>query len=335
MVWATDLRTGAPVADAGVSIVGGDSGVTDVEGLASLDLPPSTSTEPVLVATNGDDSAILPLQAYRQDLRDESRWYVFDDRQVYRPGETMRVKGWVRRLTLSGDAQLKAIDPDATVGYVVNDSYGNELLQGTANLGALGGFDLELQLPDTANLGAASLMLTLNGESGLEGTSTWHQFQIEEYRRPEFEVTTRPESDEPFLSTQPATIAATGEYYAGGPLANAPANWSVSTTPTTYAPPADRPRRTRTRGTPGSRRGAGGQSSRSASGSRGGSASSAATTTATTAKAGTTAMSRRAAGPSTTRRSSSTRASPMAPAPTTCSWASRPPTARCPTCRWQ
>ena len=237
VVWATDLRTGAPVADAGVSIVGGDSGVTDVEGLASLDLPPSTSTEPVLVATNGDDSAILPLQAYRQDLRDESRWYVFDDRQVYRPGETMRVKGWVRRLTLSGDAQLKAIDPDATVGYVVNDSYGNELLQGTANLGALGGFDLELQLPDTANLGAASLMLTLNGESGLEGTSTWHQFQIEEYRRPEFEVTTRPESDEPFLSTQPATIAATGEYYAGGPLANAPANWSVSTTPTTYAPP--------------------------------------------------------------------------------------------------
>jgi hypothetical protein len=92
-------------------------------------------------------------------------------------------------------------------------------------------------LPDTANLGAASLMLTLNGESGLEGTSTWHQFQIEEYRRPEFEVTTRPESDEPFVSTQPATIAATGEYYAGGPLANAPANWSVSTTPTTYAPP--------------------------------------------------------------------------------------------------
>ena len=83
----------------------------------------------------------------------------------------------------------------------------------------------------------ASLNLTLAGDSALPYAGTWHQFQIQEYRRPEFEVTTRPESDEPFLSTQPATIAASGNYYAGGPLANAPVDWSVSTTPTTYAPP--------------------------------------------------------------------------------------------------
>jgi len=74
-------------------------------------------------------------------------------------------------------------------------------------------------------------------EPGLLGASNWHQFQIQEYRRPEFEVITRPESTQPFLSTRPATLAATGEYYAGGPLANAPVDWSVSTTPTTYSPP--------------------------------------------------------------------------------------------------
>lgn len=237
VVWATDLRTGAPVPDVAVTVTGGGSGSTDADGLARVGLPPPSGNESVLVATHGDDTAILQLQSYRQDVRDESRWYVFDDRQVYRPGETMRVKGWVRRLTLSGDAELTAVSPDATVHYVVNDSYGNELLQGDATLGALGGFDLDLQLPATANVGPASLSLTLLGEQGLENANYWHQFQIQEYRRPEFEVTTRPESQEPFVSTRPATIAANGAYYAGGPLANAPVDWSVSTTPTTYAPP--------------------------------------------------------------------------------------------------
>jgi len=239
IAWATDLRSGQPLADVALAMDGSAVGDTDLEGLATFDLPLPSSTPfgPVLVATRGDDSAIVGLQATRQEVRDESRWYVFDDRQVYRPGETMRVKGWVRRLTLSSDAQLKALGAGATVQYVVSDSYGVELLSGEAPLGALGGFDLELELPTTANVGPASLLLTLKDEPGLTDAGNWHQFQIQEYRRPEFEVTTRPESTQPFLSTRPATLAATGAYYAGGPLANAPTDWSVSTTPTTYAPP--------------------------------------------------------------------------------------------------
>ena len=239
IAWATDLRTGLPLADVTLSVNGQSVGATDGDGLATFDLAPQDTFNyaPPLIATGGDDSAIGGMQPTRQPVRDESRWYVFDDRQVYRPGETMRVKGWVRRLTTSGDAQLTAIGPDATVHYLVSDSYGVELLQGDGPLGSLGGFDLEVELPDSANVGPASLLLTLVGEPGLTDASNWHQFQIQEYRRPEFEVTTRPESTQPFLSTRPATLAATGTYYAGGPLANAPTDWSVSTTPTTYSPP--------------------------------------------------------------------------------------------------
>ena len=238
VVWATDLRTGAPLSDVQLTLAGGAVGATDGEGLATFDLPPPRGNfGPVLVATRNDETAIVVLQSTFQDVRDDLRWYVFDDRQVYRPGETMQVKGWLRRLTTSTDAQLKLLDPDATVSYVIMDSYGVELLKGVAALGALGGFDLELVLPDTANVGPASLSLSLVDEPGLTNAGNWHQFQIQEFRRPEFEVTTRPESTQPFLSTRPATLAATGEYYAGGPLANAPADWSVSTTPTTYSPP--------------------------------------------------------------------------------------------------
>ncbi|MDP2292955.1 MAG: Ig-like domain-containing protein, partial [Actinomycetota bacterium] len=212
-VWATDLRTGAPLADVAVTLTGGASGTTDSEGLTRLALPaPVGETESVLVATRGDDSALLPVQAFRQDQRDTVRWYVFDDRQVYRPGETVRVKGWLRRYTLSADAELEAMNLDATVRYVVNDSYGNELLAGTAPLGSLGGFDLELALPDTANIGTAAISMTIEGEPGVDLQGPYHQFQIQEYRRPEFEVTTRAESAVPFVSTRTQTVAATAAY---------------------------------------------------------------------------------------------------------------------------
>ncbi len=236
-VWATDLRSGAPLVGVDVRFLGGAQGSTDADGLATLALPPSsTNFGGIVVATSGGDTAILLSQAYRQELSDESRWFVFDDRQVYRPGETMRVKGWVRKYTLSGAAEVESLPAGTTVGYTVTDSYGNQLLDGVTTLTSLGGFDLDLAIPDTANLGPASLNLQLES-AGLLGGGYYHQFQIEQYRRPEFEVTTRPESEGPYVSTEPVTVAATGAYYAGGPLPNAPVDWVVSTTPTTYSPP--------------------------------------------------------------------------------------------------
>lgn len=235
-VWATDLQTGAPLAGADIRILNGDTGTTDADGLATVELPGSSNYGAIIVATHGTDTSILPLGAYRQELNDESRWFVFDDRQVYRPGETMRVKGWVRKYTLSGAAELEALTPGTKVAYVVTDAYGNQLLDGVTELGPLGGFDLDLALPETADLGQASLNLTLvDGDLALQGH--YHSFRIEEYRRPEFEVTTRAESEGPYVSTEPVTVAANGAYYAGGPLGNAPVDWVVSTTPTTYAPP--------------------------------------------------------------------------------------------------
>ncbi len=241
VVWTTDLRTGAPVQGVDVHFTNGSSAAhaaTDADGVARLALPAETSYEgdDLLVATKGDDSAILPTWAGRSSVQDSARWFVFDDRQVYRPGETMKVKGWVRRLTLTDDATLHAPGDGASVHYVVTDAYGVELLAGDAEVGALGGFDLSLDLPETANLGPASLTVELRGEPGVAGQSTGHSFQVQDYRRPEFEVTTHPESEGPHLSTSPATVAAEANYYAGGPLPDAPVTWVVTTSDGTYSP---------------------------------------------------------------------------------------------------
>lgn len=242
-VWATSLSDGAPLAGVSVSSIGGASpstavASTDADGLAAV----AMNDQPAVLGTLGDDSALLQAGYYGGTWKstpsfDETRWYVTDDRQIYRPGEKMSVKGWVRRLTSSTDAQLRLFGSGVTVRYTLHDPQGAELGSGTVPVNALGGFDLALDIPVEANLGYAGLELTLDGVSEVGSPSYTHQFQIEQFRTPEFQVTARTESAGPYVSAQPATVAVDATYFAGGPLAAAPVNWQVTTAPATYSPP--------------------------------------------------------------------------------------------------
>ncbi|HLM02622.1 MAG TPA: alpha-2-macroglobulin family protein, partial [Pyrinomonadaceae bacterium] len=64
-----------------------------------------------------------------------------------------------------------------------------------------------------------------------------HQFQVQEFRRPEFEVSARVETEAPHFVGTSANVAVEAKYYAGGGLANADTNWTVMATPTSYTPP--------------------------------------------------------------------------------------------------
>jgi hypothetical protein len=236
VIWATDLRTGEPLSGVDVEFVGTSTTVTtDGDGLAQTRTPSASSEERPIVARRDGDSAIIESGWYQWARSDEALWYVFDDRQMYRPGETARIKGWVRRLTVSDDAQLAAVASNATITYQANDWYGNEIGTGTAAVNALGGFDLDIDIPAGANLGEAWIDLTLNG-AGVQG-SYGHTIQIQEFRRPEFEVTTRPESAGPYIVGDPATVAVQADYYSGGPLPDAAVEWTVTTRQATYSPP--------------------------------------------------------------------------------------------------
>ena len=108
LIWTTDLTTGAPVGGVAVELVGdGRAVTTDGDGLARVELG-----EPSVIglsASAGDRQALLPSWWYQAWTRstpaDEARWYVFDDRGIYRPGETVRLTGWVRRLPWSDEAR--------------------------------------------------------------------------------------------------------------------------------------------------------------------------------------------------------------------------------------
>ena len=106
-------------------------------------------------------------------------------------------------------------------------------MKGETNLNAFGAFDFKFKLTDTMNLGNASLQMGRNGSY----TEFYHNIQVQEFRRPEFEVTAKVESEAPFFVGGKADLSVEAKYYAGGGLANAETNWTVTATPTNYTPP--------------------------------------------------------------------------------------------------
>ena len=106
------------------------------------------------------------------------------------------------------------------------------------DVNTLGGFDFAFAIPQATNLGAAQINLTAAGNlGGLDGIQYSHQFQIQEFRRPEFEVTARNETSGPYFAGDHATLAVEAKYYAGGGLPNADVTWQVTTSPGNYSPP--------------------------------------------------------------------------------------------------
>ena len=246
ITWATNLQNGAPIKDVSIqSTTNNVEAITDVKGIAQFKLPGSGI--PVLTASLGDDLAILPRsESYWGDdswaprnIQDALRWYVFDDRAMYRPGEEIHVKGWMRRIggKQTGDVGLVG-NTVSQVNYSFIDPQGNELATGTADVTPLGGFDLAFTIPTNSNLGYAQLTLSAAGSlSNIDSNYYTHSFQIQEFRRPEFEVTARNESTGPYFVDGEALVAVEAAYYAGGALPGADVNWTVNANPTNYTPP--------------------------------------------------------------------------------------------------
>ncbi|MFN3330831.1 MAG: hypothetical protein ACK419_07895, partial [Pyrinomonadaceae bacterium] len=72
----------------------------------------------------------------------------------------------------------------------------------------------------------------LLAETSLSGNVAYHSFEIQEFRRPEFEVTAKNESEPPYFLKESALVSVEAKYYAGGGLANADLEWLVSAEPT-------------------------------------------------------------------------------------------------------
>jgi uncharacterized protein YfaS (alpha-2-macroglobulin family) len=240
IAFATELGTGKPAA--GVELEMHPFGIrakTDDRGLATLPLGTrALKSASYLTAQRGDDVAFITDEygsGWLKQTRPKSlAWYVTDDRQMYKPGEEVSLKGWLRTLDPGKNGDVGGIaGAVSSVNYKVFDGVGNQIGTGSAPVSTVGGFDTKFTLPKTPNLGYARVEFESQGR--MHETYS-HGFQIQEFRRPEFEVNAQA-SQGPFVVGGSGDISVSAKYFAGGPLPGAAVSWYVTAAETSYTPP--------------------------------------------------------------------------------------------------
>jgi alpha-2-macroglobulin len=241
--WTTRLQDGKPVKGAAISAKGlGGAAKSDSRGLAKIPFGEGKEAY-ALVARTKDDQVFLlangsswgrPRFRKKAAPTRQLTYFVFDDRNLYRPKEKARFKGWVRWVGPRQGVSLLSTSIKS-LPFVVKDSRGNKVASGHAGLGPTGGFDINIPLPDTMNLGYAKL--TIKPPSDFpRGRPHQHKFRVQEFKRPEFEVTTTA-SPGPHYVGKSATVSLKARYFAGGGLAGTPVRWRLATTRAHYSPP--------------------------------------------------------------------------------------------------
>lgn len=233
IAWATDLRTGAPIAGATVHLGGtANTATTGADGVARVLL----ATSSYLTASKDGDVAILAAGQWAPyPASDTLTGYAFDTSGIYRPGDHVDVKGWLRHVHAASGGLVRPLTAARSASWSAHDAFGNDLGSGTVDLDAHSGFALRVAIPRGAALGAAEVDITAS-DGGVTGSLSV-TFQVQEFRRPEFEVVTRTESAGPFVLTAPVTLAARAQYFSGGVLPNSPVTWQVTYSQATYTPP--------------------------------------------------------------------------------------------------
>ncbi|KAL6080571.1 Polyubiquitin [Balamuthia mandrillaris] len=248
----TSLVDGTPVSDCAVNFLDGFGyGVSDKDGMVyNLTIPRvATHRAKILEAKKGKDSVLYAPStlASSRGYQDKFLWYVINDRGLYRPGEDVVVKGWVRKLRRSGE-----ITPVTSLGvyYVLKDEMRRgPYAKGVRTLSEGNCFELTFTLPSNMALGKAHLELVLidsfNEMMAFMSTSQQvasqyiytHDLEIQEFRRPEFEMSANVTDGGPFLVDEPIDFSAEAKYFTGCSLPFTDISWTFMTTQTTYRPP--------------------------------------------------------------------------------------------------
>lgn len=259
LVWVTSLKTGEVLPGKQVELRDKTnrilwSGTTDANGLARADgwnklgvdaprwgLPPLY----VFVQSENGDGVLSNLwndglELWRFNLnfsytpqQEMFKSYLFTDRGIYRPGETVYVKG-VGRAAQNG---AWALPKDMRGKVIVTDERGEEVIaKEVAFSPAYGTFDLSFPVSKNAHTGnwSVSFIPYLNGQPDDEN-AFYTYFQVEDLKPADFNVTLRALQAD-YLPGEDVSFVGAASYQFGAPLAGANAQWTLRQVPHYFNP---------------------------------------------------------------------------------------------------
>jgi uncharacterized protein YfaS (alpha-2-macroglobulin family) len=244
--WTVNLADGAPLEGVRVSALGSSAwALSDRTGLGVLKYVKGQSD--VLLAQRDRDVALLPradVASVRYLAEPQMRWFVIESGQLYKPGETIHVKGWLRQQDQvpRADLAVPAFVKNAPLKYkleIGTESEGVAALglSGTTRVSDAGEFDFRVMLPKSVMPGYYGLRMHLQGDHPrVSRVDHAISIRVAEYERPEFELSLQ--HGPPALVAGTSTQLSVGaQYFAGGPLTVAKTVWQVNAQAAPYAPP--------------------------------------------------------------------------------------------------
>jgi alpha-2-macroglobulin len=223
LTFASDRQTSQPVPNAKtyffVNREQAGQETTGSDGLAQIVVTEARPENVLVMARTDDDFAVSSPWSYwmSTDPAHSLTTYVYTDRPVYRPGDTVHFKCILR--TLAGFKYQAPANTDFNVK--IDDVEGKEVFAATLKSSAMGTLHGEYAIPTNASLGDYNIQLR-TGETFTQGGG----FAVEEYKKPEYEVRVTPEVPR-VLQGQPIKATIEAKYYFGEPVANAKVKWTV------------------------------------------------------------------------------------------------------------
>lgn len=243
-VWATDLTTGSPVAGRTITLyneTGQSQGtaVTDANGFAMIPfISPGLNLQKLLLVSNspgqsgfglthtGWGGAVRGINSGQQERPYAA--YIYTDRPIYRPGDTVYFRGIVR------DTNYGRYNPPSLTTLPMNveswSNYQDETIyfQEDVYLDENGVFTGQFVLPHDIPTGRYSfsiedfdiaVQISFNFSPGVS-------FDVAEYRKPQLQVTVTPEQPQALIGEE-ITATVTATYFFGSPAANMPVQWAI------------------------------------------------------------------------------------------------------------
>ena len=201
------------------------------------------SAEPprlLIVAEKGDDWTFLQTSSYGNPTiwqlgmmadweaeRPISRGTIFSDHYLYRPGDTVRMKG-IARYLLYGKL-LNGKGREYTIK--LRDPMGAEKEIGKVKVGDFGTFNIDISTRAGQTLGYYQVV----AETPDPGLQFYGEFRLAEFRVPEFQV--KLDLDKKIaVAGDPLQINWEGKYYFGAPMADASSSLNITRRKTYFEP---------------------------------------------------------------------------------------------------
>jgi uncharacterized protein YfaS (alpha-2-macroglobulin family) len=260
LVWAVHLSDGQPAPNVKVTLrdsdnkvrftgVTGADGTVAVPGTAQLLPAPKSNVELrndehyeeenegsprhlYVLAREGNDLSLLSgdwqdgistwsFSLPRGETPQRIRGFIHTDRGLYRPAETVHIRGIARALRLGEGLRVPT---DKQVEIVIADARGDEKLRKMLSLSQFGSFALDVPLGEEARLGDWQVRATV-GKGGDAVTFRDH-FSVEEYRPATFELALKSQKKS-WLLGERVKVELDANYLYGAPMTSGHVSFTV------------------------------------------------------------------------------------------------------------